>query len=275
MCGIAGFVQKQGTAEFESVLRRMTDRMRLRGPDGSGYWVSGASPEGWKAALGHRRLSIIDLEGGAQPLGNETGKIQISFNGEIFNFQSLRPELEKRGHQFKTRSDTEVIVHHFEEFGEAGFKDLNGMFAFALWDESRCRLVLARDRVGVKPLYYVRLPDGGLAFASELTALITHPGVSKKISREAASGYFFSDYVHAPESMIEGIFKLEPGHWMAWERGRLGEPRPFWKLSDLLSEPPREASADPAGELRALLEASVERQLVSDVPGWNLPQRRN
>ena len=269
MCGIAGFVQKQATGEFDSVLRRMTDRMQKRGPDGSGYWISPPlGGEGWKAALGHRRLSIIDLEGGAQPLGNENGRIQVTFNGEIFNFLALRPELENRGHRFKTRSDTEVIVHHLEEFGDEGVKDFNGMFAFALWDQDRGRLLLARDRAGVKPLYYARLPDGGIAFASELTALIQHPSVSKRLSQDALAGYFFSDYVQAPQSMIEGVYKLEPGHTLVWEKGKLFDPKPFWNVQEVLSKSAGEEKSvsELSARLEQLLEASVDRQLISDVP---------
>jgi asparagine synthase (glutamine-hydrolysing) len=268
MCGVAGFVQNDSGAipvDTRKIISRMTDRMRLRGPDGSGDW-SGAK-DGWSVGLGHRRLSIIDLDGGKQPLGNETGRVQISFNGEIFNFQSLRPELEKKGHVFKTRSDTEVIVHHYEEYGIEGIRALNGMFAFALWDQDACRLVLARDRAGIKPLYYARLPGGGLAFASELTALIQHPGLALRISEDALTGYFFSDYFHAPESAFEGILKLEPGHVLVWERGKLRDPSPFWSPAFANSEKTETRSVvEMTAELQQLLESSVERQLISDVP---------
>jgi asparagine synthase (glutamine-hydrolysing) len=277
MCGIAGFVQKQelgdSSQSFENRLTLMTDRMAKRGPDGSGHWISEVtshSGQSWRAALGHRRLSIIDLEGGAQPLGNENGRIQITFNGEIFNFQALRPDLEIKGHRFRTRSDTEVIVHHFEQYGEEGIRDLNGMFAFGLWDQDRCRLVLARDRAGIKPLYYCRLPDGGLAFASELTALTQHPEVRRKLSMDAVSGYFFSDYFQSPESILEGVFKLDPGCFLVWENGKLSEPQSFWRIQEFLKEHPLEKKRfsvkESSAQLEHLLETSVERQLISDVP---------
>lgn len=261
MCGIAGFVS-QASSDHEPVLRRMTDRMRRRGPDGSGHWIS-PSAQGWTAALGHRRLSIIDIEGGAQPLGNESGRVQVTFNGEIFNFLDLRRELESKGACFRTRSDTEVLLKHLEEHGTEGLSRLNGMFAFGIWNQDGRELILARDRVGIKPLYYSRLPDGGIAFASELSALIQHSEISRKISQEALAGYFFSDYVHAPESILEGVYKLEPGHFLRWHDGKLSDPTPFWKLE--ISE--TKTSLNRAvSELQDLLERSVERQLIADVP---------
>src|SRR5436190_10917325 len=155
MCGIAGYVQRASSADESEIIERMTDRLSHRGPDGRGIWRRRC--DGWEIALGHRRLSIIDLEGGAQPLGNEDGSVQITFNGEINNFQLLRAALERAGHRFATRSDTEAMVHHYEECGAAGLAALDGMFAFGLWDQRAGRLLLARDRVGIKPLYYAPL----------------------------------------------------------------------------------------------------------------------
>src|SRR4051794_8157660 len=158
MCGIAGYVQRQ--VPSDDTIDRMTDRLAHRGPDGRGVW-RGTFGE-WSIALGHRRLAIIDIDGGAQPLGNEDGSAQITYNGEVYNFALLREALLRRGHRFATRSDTEAIVHHYEEHGPAGFTSLDGMFAFAIWDQNIGQLTLARDRIGIKPLYYAPLGDGGI-----------------------------------------------------------------------------------------------------------------
>jgi asparagine synthase (glutamine-hydrolysing) len=178
VCGIAGFIDRSSRTE---VLPRMLARIAHRGPDGQGEWRGARG--GWHVALGHRRLAIIDLVTGAQPMTNEDDAVVITFNGEIYNFQSLRPALERQGHQFKTRSDTETIIHHFEQHGADGVRDLSGMFAFAIWDANAGRLTLARDRVGIKPLYYAPLPGGGIAFGSELTAVLAHDGVDGTLSR--------------------------------------------------------------------------------------------
>ena len=138
--------------------------------------------------------------------------------------------LEQRGHRFRTRSDTETIIHHFEEHGVEGVRDLSGMFAFALWDARARRLILARDRVGIKPLYYAELADGGLVFASELTAVLAHGGIDERTSTEGLASYFFSDYVHPPHTIVRGVKKLQPGHTLVWEDGHLQAPRPFWRL---------------------------------------------
>lgn len=265
MCGIAGYIQRD-SSESVDALERMMGRLVHRGPDDSGTWGGDSGP--WKIRLGHRRLSIIDLEAGRQPMENEDGGVRIVFNGEIYNFAALREELLRRGHRFATRSDTEAIIHHYEERGFEGIRDLDGMFAFALWDRGRGRLVLARDRAGIKPLYYASLPDGGIAFASELTALLRHEGVARGISREALASYFFCDYVSAPLSMISGVRKLEPGHALIWESGRVEEPRPFWRLEQVRARD-RESCGDHAGlatELLRTLRESVRSQLVSDVP---------
>src|SRR5438045_1274864 len=153
MCGIAGFIAREADP---ASLPRMLRQIAHRGPDGEGSWHGAAGP--WRIALGHRRLAIIDLEGGVQPMGNEDGQVVLTYNGEVYNFQALRPALEQHGHRFRTRSDTETIVHHYEQHGEAGVAALEGMFAFAIWDAPRERLVLARDRCGIKPLYYAELP---------------------------------------------------------------------------------------------------------------------
>jgi asparagine synthase (glutamine-hydrolysing) len=242
----------------------MSQRLNHRGPDGDGFWH--ATHRDWTVGLGHRRLSIIDLKGGAQPLGNEDGTVQITFNGEIYNYRELRTELEARGHRFATRSDTEAIVHHYEQRGTDGLEDLDGMFAFAIWDANQGQLTLARDRSGIKPVYYAALPNGGLVFGSELTALLAHPGLKRAIDPLALPGYLFSDYVHPTRSMVRGIQKLAPGHFVVWENGRLSAPRPFWQLGED-EEAPLELSENEAAEmLRSRIAAAVERQLVADVP---------
>jgi asparagine synthase (glutamine-hydrolysing) len=243
----------------------MNARLRHRGPDGEGSWL--AAREGWQVALGHRRLSIIDLEGGRQPLGNEDGTVQITFNGEIYDFSRLRAGLEARGHRFATRSDTEVIVHHWEERGPKGLSELNGMFAFAIWDQKDGSLTLARDRVGIKPLFYAPLADGGLAFASELTALLELAETPRRLDRESLGSYFFVDYVPPVRSLVSGVRKLEPGTWLRWKDGKLEEPARFWRLGDARAKPLAGGdSAHLARELEERAAEAVRRQLVADVP---------
>lgn len=262
MCGIAGFIQRQPAPD---VLEAMLARLTHRGPDGQGCWSGTHGP--WHVALGHRRLSIIDLEGGRQPMGNEDGTVQITFNGEIYNFMELRPALERAGHHFATRSDTEAIVHQYEQDGLDSLPALDGMFAFGLWDRNRGRLLLARDRAGIKPLFYAPLPDGGIAFASELSALLQHPAIDRRLSSVGLRSYFFSDYAHPPWTLVAGARKLEPGHELIWRDGVLSSPRPFWQWSP--PEPGRRIDANEetlACEFWKRLGRAVERQLVADVP---------
>jgi len=201
MCGIAGIVDIVGQQPIDSaLLHRMTDRLAHRGPDGSGFYITHG------VGFGHRRLAIIDVAGGQQPLFNEDGTVSITFNGEIYNYQELMAELERKGHRFKTRSDTEVIVHAWEEWGEATVNRLRGMFAFAVWDENRKTLFLARDRFGKKPLYYSVLGDGRLLFASEMKALLVCPDVPRSINLAAVEDYFAYGYV--PES--KSIYSPRP-----------------------------------------------------------------
>jgi asparagine synthase (glutamine-hydrolysing) len=260
MCGIAGFVERRVSPD---ALPRMLARLAHRGPDGEGQWGTQAGP--WHVTLGHRRLSIIDVAGSPQPMENEDGALAVTYNGELYNFQELRPALEARGHRFRTRGDTEVIVHHVEEHGAAGVAALDGMFAFAVWDGRARRLVLARDRAGIKPLYYAELPEGGLVFASELAALLAHGGASRELAPEGLASYFFSDYVHAPGAIVRGVRKLPPGHTLVWEDGRLGEPQPYFRLPAPGPAPAR-SDDELAAELWAALGRAVKAQLVSDVP---------
>ena len=221
MCGIAGFVNGGDRAAERAVVETMTAELVHRGPDGRGARVEGP------AALGHRRLSIIDVEGGAQPLANEDGSIWVVCNGEIYNETELRPKLEAGGHRYKTRSDTETLVHLYEDLGVEFVERLNGMFALALWDEPNDRLVLARDRMGQKPLYYAELPGGGIAFASQPKALLKHPQIPRALDPKSLARYLFYEYVPAPHSIWEGIRKLPRAHVLTWERGSI-QVRRYW-----------------------------------------------
>ena len=260
MCGIAGFIQKSPNPE---ALPRMLARIAHRGPDGEGIWDRHHG--GWNVALGHRRLSIIDVAGGTQPMENGDGAVVIVYNGEVYNFMRLRGDLEGKGHQFRTRSDTEVILQYFERYGAAGIPSLDGMFAFAIWEARERRLTLARDRAGIKPLYYAELADGGIAFASELSSLLAHDGVDRELSIEGLASYFFSDYVHPPAAIVRKVRKLPPGHSIIWQDGNFGLPHAYWQMP-----PPEPAPAKPdavlAAELWTDLNRAVADQLVSDVP---------
>ncbi|MBC7353895.1 MAG: asparagine synthetase B, partial [Thermogutta sp.] len=207
----------------------MTHVLRHRGPDDEGFYVkhlAGGDQPACGVALGHRRLSIIDISGGHQPMSNEEGTLWIVFNGEIYNFRSLRRNLEESGHRFATRSDTEVLLHLYEEKGLDFLVGVNGMFALALWDEPRRRLVLARDRLGEKPLVYRCEPDR-LLFASELKALLEVPGIGREVDPEALDAYLLYQYVPHPWTIYRGISKLPPGHLAVYENGQL-TVRPYW-----------------------------------------------
>ncbi|MBO0799068.1 MAG: asparagine synthetase B, partial [Blastocatellia bacterium] len=202
MCGITGIFH-YGSDEpvSERILRRMTDVISHRGPDDEGFYLEK------RAGLGHRRLAIIDLAGGHQPIFNEDGTVAVVFNGEIYNYQNLMRHVESRGHRFKTRSDTETIVHLYEEYGEDCVQMLHGMFAFAIWDARQSLMMLARDRVGKKPLYYADC-GGRLVFASELKAVIENPHVPRVVDREALADYFSYQYIPSPKSIFRDIRKV-------------------------------------------------------------------
>ena len=254
MCGIAGF-WLEGPQDPD-ILRAMTSTLAHRGPDGDGFFIE--PPVG----LGHRRLAIIDVEGGAQPIASEDGEIAVVFNGEIYNYRELRSELQARGHAFSTRSDTEVLVHLYEEEGEGFAARLNGIFAFALYDRARRKLLLGRDPVGVKPLYYARVP-GGCLFGSELKALEAHPAFPRALDFRALSAYLVGEYVPAPLSIWAAARKLLPGHLLVVERGAARQVR-FWNWDVVPEE--RLSEGEAAERLRAELQRSVKGQLVSDVP---------
>jgi asparagine synthase (glutamine-hydrolysing) len=263
VCGIVGFVQRAPLGSGErDILSPMLARIVRRGPDGEGRWA-GRHGE-WSVALGHRRLAIIDLQGGAQPMSTPEGDATITYNGELYNFRDLRRPLEQRGIAFRTRSDAEVLLRHVATRGAEGLPDLDGMFAFALWDARTGGLLLARDRAGIKPLYYATLADGGLVFASELTALLQHPGAPRRLSARGLQSYFFSDYFHPPHTLVEGVRKLAPGEYVKWKDGRLGEATRFWRVR--FDAPPGGTVEELAGRTWAHLDRAVERQLMSDVP---------
>ena len=252
MCGICGASGPVPTA----VLEAMTSALTHRGPDDQGYYQDQG------ASLGMRRLSIIDLEGGHQPLGNESRSAWVVLNGEIYNYRQLRSRLRGR-HRMATASDTEVIVHLYEEYGDACVHALRGMFAFALWDVTRQRLLLARDRLGEKPLYYWQ-GAGQLVFGSEIKAILEHPGVVRAVDQQALHLYLALGYVPDPWTLFAGIHKLPPGHTLVWEDHRLVLSR-YWDLS--LLDPPREVGMDEAArELRARVDEATRMRLVADVP---------
>ncbi|HZS10442.1 MAG TPA: asparagine synthase (glutamine-hydrolyzing) [Blastocatellia bacterium] len=258
MCGIVGFIntERERTAD-ERLARAMAAAIIHRGPDDEGFYSSR------NVALGMRRLSIIDLAGGHQPIPNEDGSVWVVFNGEIYNFRELREKLVARGHQLKTSSDTEVIVHLYEDYGDELVRHLNGMFAFALWDERRERLLVARDRMGEKPLYWT-LTDSAFIFASELKALLTHPTVERKLNLSALRKYLFYECVPSPHAIIEGVRKLAPAHRLIFERGTVREER-YWKL-DYDVEKTRISEAEAIDEVRGRLREAVQLRLIADVP---------
>jgi asparagine synthase (glutamine-hydrolysing) len=259
MCGIAGrfnFDPRQPVDR--EVLAAMTDAVAHRGPDAAGYYL------GRGVGLGHRRLSIIDLATGDQPLGNEDASVQVVFNGEIYNFAEVRAELVSRGHHFRTGSDTEVIVHGYEEWGERCVDRFRGMFAFAVWDEKARRLLLARDRVGVKPLYYAELPGQGLVFGSEIKSLLEDPSVSRQWRPEALDKYLTLLYVPAPDTIYRAVQKLPPAHILVAEGGTVRVSR-YWDLEFTgTGDPAREEEY--LEELDSLLREAVGLRLISDVP---------
>jgi asparagine synthase (glutamine-hydrolysing) len=260
MCGIAGIFHTRDRAPVDRfLLERMTTVIAHRGPDGAGYHVAGG------VGLGHRRLAIIDIAGGYQPMFNEDDSVAIVFNGEIYNFHELVRDLTERGHQFRSHCDTEVIVHAWEEWGEACLERLRGMFAFAIFDERQQSLFLARDRLGEKPLYYTLLPDGTLLFASELKSLLVDPRVRRTLDPHALEDYFAFGYVPEPGSIYRDIKKLPAAHSLRLDRGRpVGAPQPYWDVQFTTRQGLSEAAA--CEELIALLTDSVRGQSIADVP---------
>lgn len=258
MCGITGKLSLDGRQPVDpDLIQRMTDVISHRGPDGEGQYVTG--PVG----LGHRRLSIIDLDTGSQPMCNEDGTVWIVFNGEVYNYLALRAELKGRGHTFKSATDTEVIVHLYEELGEESVSRLRGMFAFAIWDERKQMLLLARDRVGIKPLYYTNT-GRELLFASEIKSLLVDPSVASRISARGIDRFLTYYYLPGNETLFEGIYKLDPGHYLTVSNGHITK-RQYWDLRFDIS--PRWTRFDETVEaLQELLQRSVKDHMISDVP---------
>ena len=259
MCGIAGFIDQGDFTgdERSAILTRMCEVIIHRGPDDQGFMVDGP------VALGMRRLSIIDLAGGHQPISGEDGSVTIVYNGETYNFRELKEQLEARGHVFKTNSDTEAIVHCYEEFGESCVKHLRGMFAFAIWDNKAKALFLARDRAGKKPLYYTQTAQGDFVFGSEIKSILEHPHVEREIDLEALDAYLILGYVPDPLSIFRNIKKLPPGHTLTYKQGRITTQQ-YW---DFNFEPEAARSEESyVEELRYLLEDAVQARLISDVP---------
>jgi asparagine synthase (glutamine-hydrolysing) len=264
MCGVTGVIDFSGPPGGAADLRRMTLALKHRGPDDEGLYLS---PEpGAAVGLGHRRLSIIDLSPqGRQPLSNENGSIWVAFNGEIYNFQALRRELSHLGHGFRSHTDTEVIVHAYEEWGLDCLNRLEGMFAFALWDGLRQRLLAARDRMGEKPFYYWQ-QGPLLLFASEPKALLTHPRFDPALDACSLSRYLLFECVPAPYSIFAGMRKLPPGHYLLADAQGL-RVESYWRLADYLNGTRhQETLEDNAADLRQRLDQAVQSRLVADVP---------
>ena len=258
MCGIAGWVSTDRLPEdADAQLAAMCDAIRHRGPDDSGYFVAS------RVALGMRRLRVIDIEGSRQPIANECGSVRVVFNGEIYNYKELRRQLIHRGHHFRSSGDTETLVHLYEDQGEQLVHSLRGMFAFALWDAARQRLLLARDRLGIKPLYYWRAPNG-VAFASELGSLRALEHFPRRLHRAAVAQYLTFGYVPDPLGIFEKVSKLPPGHILLWDAEHGVEVRRFWSPASV--EQARIDEREAIEELRRLLDDAVDCHLVSDVP---------
>jgi asparagine synthase (glutamine-hydrolysing) len=263
MCGICGIVNFNATEPVNRhLVEQMTSAQAHRGPDDHGYFVEG------NVGLGHRRLSIIDLAGGKQPIFNEDESVVVVFNGEIYNFADLTSDLVARGHRFATRSDTETIVHAYEEYGVECMKDFRGMFAFAIWDKRQKRLFLVRDRLGIKPVYYYAGKDF-FAFASEIKSLLEHPKVPREVDPQAVDLYLALRYVPGPRTMFKNIFKLQPGHWLSVDEKGVRIEK-YWDLEypngSNRSDRSDRSDRDFQEEFANLLEESVRLRLISEVP---------
>ena len=261
MCGFAGIVHFDNRQHVDvDRLRRMRDVMSHRGPDGSGLFVDGA------VGLAHRRLAIVDVSSaGEQPMTNEDSSVWIAFNGEIYNHAALRPGLEASGHRYRSRCDTETIVHQYEEDGDRVVEKLHGMFAFAIWDKRRHELLLARDRLGIKPLYYA---DTGseLVFASEIKSLFASGHVHARFNEEVLPEYLSTRFVSGDDTFFHGVRKLLPGHVLTWSAAKGIRIRRYWQLPAPSAELSRVPFEEQARDLRTRLEAAVESHLMSDVP---------
>ena len=255
MCGICGIYSFEGEKIGKSQVKSMCDAIAYRGPDDEGYFIDK------NIGLGMRRLSTIDLSTGKQPIHNEEEDIWVVFNGEIYNFPELKEELETKGHRFYTNSDTEVIVHAYEEYGVECLQKFNGMFAFALWDSKKKQLFIARDRLGVKPLHYY-IDKKKFIFGSEIKSILKDQSVARKVNIDALQQYLALEYIPAPLTMFEGINKLPPGHYLLLKNGKI-DIKKYWDLS---FNPGENSEAYYIAKTRSLLKDAVEKRLISDVP---------
>ena len=260
MCGICGIIST-GVVD-EQVIKSMASVLHHRGPDDEGFYINNAETSNVSVGLGHKRLSIIDLESGRQPIHNEDKSLWIVYNGEIYNFRDLRKDLEARGHKFYTRTDTEVIIHLYEDYGPECLKYLRGMFAFALWDGNKKRLFLARDRLGQKPLVYTQA-NNKFIFASEIKSILKHPDIHREVDLNSLDLYLMYQYAPSPRTIFKDIKKLQPAHYLLYEKGQITIKR-YWDLSfnSKLNIDKKTAQE----ETLRLLEESTKLRLVSDVP---------
>lgn len=257
MCGIVGFVNARNKKAERKLIEKMNDCIVHRGPDEDGFFVKDS------VALAMRRLAIIDLAGGQQPIFNRDRTKAIVFNGEIYNFQELRADMEKRGHKFYTNSDTEAIIHLYDEFGADCVQYLRGMFAFAIWDDADKSLFVARDRVGKKPVLYSLQENGDLIFGSEFTALLAHPNISREVDFEAIDSYLSYLCVPAPQTAFKQIRKLEPAHWLRWKDGKI-ETKRYW--SPDFSKKIKISEAEAIEETTRIIREATKMRMISEVP---------
>ena len=257
MCGIVGFVNQKNQTAKKEIVERMNRCIVHRGPDDDGFYIKE------NVGLAMRRLSIIDIAHGKQPIFNEDKTKAIVFNGEIYNFHELKADLEKRGRRFYTNSDTETIIHLYDEYGADCVQHLRGMFAFAIWDDVDKSLFIARDRLGKKPVLYSHLNNGNLVFGSEFTSLLAHPEISKEVDFEAINHYLSYLCIPAPFTAFKQIRKLEPGHWMRWKNGEL-EIKRYW-LPDF-SKKIKISENEAIEETTRILRESTQLRMISEVP---------
>ncbi|OIJ39731.1 XrtA/PEP-CTERM system amidotransferase [Massilia timonae] len=260
MCGIVGIFDTQGTREIDrAALGRMNESQHHRGPDEGELYLETA------LGMGHRRLSVIDLASGQQPIRNAQGDVVMVFNGEIYNYRALRDELVALGFAFRTKSDTEVLLHAYQAWGQDCLQRLRGMFAFAIWDRKKQTLFLARDHLGVKPMFYALLPNGLFVFGSELKSVMTHPELSRKLNPRAVEDYFAFGYVPEPHTIFHGAFKLAPGHRITLKAGDSEvKPEQYWDIP--FQRAPQRPMQEIEQELTARLQECVQSQMVADVP---------
>ncbi|HEY7992318.1 MAG TPA: asparagine synthase (glutamine-hydrolyzing) [Stellaceae bacterium] len=263
MCGVAGFILPGQPRDAGQRLKAMTDRIRHRGPDGEGFFLQSSADGRYAIGLGHRRLAIIDLATGDQPITHQSGGVTLVFNGEIYNFRELRAELETKGHRFRTTSDTEVLLEAYVEWGPRCVERFRGMFVFALWDDKHQRLMLARDHFGKKPLF-IQESSGKVLFGSEIKAILSFGDATPSLDRASLADYFVYRYVPAPHTLFAGIRKLMPGSYAVWEKGHLTETAfyhpPYGDAPDLA------AISDPVAAFADKLDEAVRIRMVSDVP---------